>query len=116
MLIIGCPILCDTKTTTLAITTTTTVLIAVARLDSTPSIPILASTAVAAANTADRIANMSHIFFQEMIPLLPDLHSRPSRRRYSLVVGPSTVRTPPEIFILSMKTTRLFPVPAVLPW
>ena len=60
----GCPMRCETKTTTQAITTTTIVLMAVARFDSTPSIPILARIAVAAANTADRLANMSHIFFK----------------------------------------------------
>ena len=42
---------------------TTIVRMAVARLESTPSIPILARIAVAAANTADRIANNNHIFF-----------------------------------------------------
>jgi hypothetical protein len=40
--------------------TTTTVLIAVARFEFTPSIPTFASIEVSAANTADNIANISH--------------------------------------------------------
>ena len=40
--------------------TTTTVRIAVARLEFTPSIPIFASMDVSAANTADNNANTNH--------------------------------------------------------
>ena len=54
---------CEMNTTIQAMMTTTTVLIAVARFESTPAIPILANMAVAAANTADKIANRSHICF-----------------------------------------------------
>ena len=43
--------------------TTTTVLIAVAKVELTPLIPILARIEVRAANTADPIANKNHIFF-----------------------------------------------------
>lgn len=42
-------------------TTTTTVRIAVARLEFTPSIPILAKIEVKAANSADSIANKNHV-------------------------------------------------------
>ena len=47
-----------------AIPTTTTVRMAVARLESTPSIPILANIEVNAANTADNSANMIHIYLK----------------------------------------------------
>ena len=46
-----------------AISRTTMVRMAVARLESTPSIPIFASMDVAAANTAERIANINHMSF-----------------------------------------------------
>ncbi len=46
-----------------AITSTTTVLIAVARLEFTPSIPIFANMEVKAANTADNTAYTNHIIF-----------------------------------------------------
>lgn len=57
-----------------AITTTTTVLIAVARFELTSSIPTLANMEVSAANTADNNANTSHIVayftlpFQSFLP------------------------------------------------
>lgn len=44
-----------------AINTTTTVRIAVARFELTPSIPTFAKIDVRAANTADNIANVNHI-------------------------------------------------------
>ena len=44
-----------------AISTTTTVRMAVARLEFTPSMPILAKIEVSAANTADSNANINHI-------------------------------------------------------
>jgi hypothetical protein len=46
-----------------AMITTTTVLIAVARFELTPSMPTFASMEVSAAKTADKIANTSHITF-----------------------------------------------------
>lgn len=49
------------KRNTLNYKTTTTVRIAVARLEFTPSIPIFAKIEVSAAKTADKIANMNHI-------------------------------------------------------
>lgn len=55
-----------------AITTTTMVRIAVARLELTPSIPIFANMDVSAANTADPNANQNHI------PLHPRFHLTPS--------------------------------------
>ena len=51
------------KTTTQARITTTTVRMAVARFESTPSIPTFANIDVAAANTADRMANINHMRF-----------------------------------------------------
>ena len=57
-----------------AITTTTTVRIAVAIFELTPSIPIFASIDVNAANTADSIANIIHIlitFFAQNRTTLP---------------------------------------------
>lgn len=51
------------KTIIQAIITTTIVLIAVARFESTPSIPILARIDVRAANTAEKIANNNHRIF-----------------------------------------------------
>ena len=49
------------KTMPHAMTTTTTVQMAVARFELTPSIPILAKIEVSAANTADNSANTIHI-------------------------------------------------------
>ena len=49
------------KTIPHAMTTTTTVQMAVARFELTPSIPILAKIEVSAANTADNNANTIHI-------------------------------------------------------
>jgi len=49
------------KTISHAISTTTIVLTAVARLELTPSIPILAKIEVSAANIADKIAKINHI-------------------------------------------------------
>jgi hypothetical protein len=54
------------KTITHAIITTTTVLIAVARFELTPSIPTFASIEVAAANIADNNANANHILFSPL--------------------------------------------------
>lgn len=51
------------KTIPHAITGTTNVRIAVARLEFTPSIPILASIDVRAANKDDNTANNNHIFY-----------------------------------------------------
>lgn len=45
-----------------AITTTTIVLMAVARFESTPSIPTLANIEVSAANMAESKAKINHIF------------------------------------------------------
>ena len=52
-----------------AISRTTMVRMAVARLESTPSIPIFASMDVAAAKTAERIANINHISFIFIVSL-----------------------------------------------
>lgn len=57
------PAECVMKTIPQAIRRTTTVLTAVARLESTPSIPTFANIEVAAANTAERIAYVSYMFF-----------------------------------------------------
>ncbi|SCA90317.1 hypothetical protein SMA679_1756 [Streptococcus macedonicus] len=46
--------------------TTTTVLIAVAKFELTPLIPILAKIDVNAANTADKIANKTHLYFPSL--------------------------------------------------
>lgn len=52
-----------TNTIPHAMSTTTTVRTAVARLESTPSMPIFANTEVNAAKIADSNANRSHILF-----------------------------------------------------
>ena len=54
------------KTIPQAIKTTTTVLIAAAKFELTPLIPILAKIDVYAANTADKIANKTHIYFPSL--------------------------------------------------
>jgi hypothetical protein len=52
-----------------AMTTTTIVRIAVARLEFTPSMPILASMDVSAAKTAEPNANQNHIYYFSSILL-----------------------------------------------
>ena len=54
-----------------AIKKTTSVRMAVARLESTPSMPTLARMDVSAAKTADRSARMSHIFFVSFCMIIP---------------------------------------------
>src|SRR5699024_3131984 len=73
-----------------AMSTTTTVRIAVARLELTPSIPILARMEVSAAKTADRSANSSHM-------TAAPFHTRLFYHRggdYSTLVLPSIPPTP----------------------
>ena len=62
-LVAECPIECAIKTMPHAMIKTTVVRMAVAKLASTCSIPILAKMAVAAAKTADEIAKNNHICF-----------------------------------------------------
>ena len=82
-----------------AMSTTTTVRIAVARLELTPSIPILARMEVSAAKTADRSANSSHM-------TAAPFHTRLFYHRggdYSTLVLPSI---PPPLFFKISETAK----------
>ncbi len=98
-----------------AITTTTTVLMAVARFEFTPSMPIFANMEVAAANTADSNANINHmnslLYSFPLIPIIHEISCKYNQRarilififEQSAVLLPSAILSPQMHFLVSWR-------------